>query len=77
MSTENNDNEERELPALSGDLREDVNRARGEGFLEDDDDEPVVENIPATQSNNEECVCVIWSGNAPGFCTRKSSGRRK
>ena len=50
---------------------------RGEGFLADDDNEPVVENIPENQSNGEEYVCGYWSGNITMFCSRKSSGRRK
>ena len=59
MQIDNNDDDKRELPTLSGNLREDINRARCEGFLVDDDDEPVVKSIPANYSNNEECVCKL------------------
>ena len=57
MKIENNDNDEKELPTLSGDLIEDINRARGEGFLVDDENELLVENAPTNNSNDEECAC--------------------
>ena len=77
MTTEIDDNEERELPVSSGDLREDTNQIRGEGFLVNYDNEPVVEKTPANQSNDEEYVCINWSENVPGFFARQNSGRRK
>ena len=57
IKIDNNDNDERELPTLSGDLIEDINRARGEGFLVDDENELLVENAPTNNSNDEECAC--------------------
>ena len=69
--TDNNDNDERELPNLSSDLREDINRIMSEGCLVDDDNDPVVENTPTNDNNNEDCVCGNWLGNAPEFCARK------
>ena len=40
MSTQNNEEERRELPSLSGDMMQDINRARGKVFLADVDNEP-------------------------------------
>ena len=43
----------------------------------DGDDEQAVDNMPTNNRNNDECACGNWSGNTPGFCARKSLGRRK
>ena len=64
------------VPALTGDLREDIARLRMEGFEVDDDNDPAEENVPAatqpTKDTLESTGYQQWDSKQS--CNRKAEG---
>ena len=69
-----------EVPASSGNIAEDVERFRADGFLVDDDNEPADENIPiippaATQEQETTTPGIDYNDwDSATTCHRKSAG---
>ena len=66
------------VPATTGDIAEDIQNLRAQGFSVDDDNEPAEENIPdkTTTSSNEQTSLpnIYQEWDSRNVCNRKSDG---